>query len=152
MYRFAGYSDSNTMHEATFKSNYLIIPGRNQLRAKVDGSFFSFAKQTVFSPTPGDLTGTIHPYFSPNAFTFVSGGLEYRTWLSPHNFRGSDEHWCSAFGGVRVDSDGVGYGLMQFVGHRDYNGWMSGHVNTTGIFSSVYQSVGVGAFLTIRFP
>ena len=152
MYRFAGYSDSNTMHEATIKSNYLIIPGRNQLRAKVDGTFLSFAKQTVFAPTPGDLTGTIHPYFSPGTFTYVSGGLEYRTWLSPHNFRGSDEHWYSAFGGARVDSDGVGYGLMQFAGHRDYNGWISSHLNMSGIFSSVYQSVGVGAFLTIRFP
>lgn len=152
MYRFASYSDDNSLNEVMGRSEYLLLPGRNQLRAKVDGSLFSFREQTQFANMPGDLFGTIHPYFSPSAFAFVTAGLEYQTWVSPHNFRGADEHWYSIYGGARVDSDSVGYGLVQIAGHRDYNGWLSAQINASAILSQVYKSVGIGGVLTVRFP
>ncbi|WP_404308516.1 tetratricopeptide repeat protein [Neorhodopirellula lusitana] len=152
MYRFAGYSDSNTTHEVVMQSNFLLAPGRNQWRLKSGLNFLSFDEQTVFNANPDDLFGILHPYFSPDAFSFGTSGLEYRRWVSPHNFRGADEHWYSIYGGARIDSDSVGYGLVELKAHRDYRGWLSTDVKTSGIFSKVYTSVGVGAFCTIRLP
>lgn len=152
LYRIAGYSDNNTMNEAMVSANYMILPGRNQLRARLDASLFAFREETQFGPNAGDLFGTVHPYFSPSAFTFATAGLEYRTWSSPHNFRGADERWCSVYGGARIDSDREGYGLFQFAAHRDRDGWLSAQLNTSAIFSRVYTSVAVGGFVTIRFP
>jgi tetratricopeptide (TPR) repeat protein len=151
MYRYATYSDHNSMHEALFRSDYMIVPGRRQLRAKVDLTLMSFDEQTAFSASP-DLFGTLHPYFSPSGFTYVTAGLESRFWLSPHNFRGANEHWYSGYIGARVDSDSVGYGLLQFAAHRDYRSWLTGHLAASSILSSVYDSVGISGMLTIRFP
>ena len=152
LYRFAGYSDSNTSHEVSVQSNYLINPGRNQWRWKSDLNLISYDEATQFNVGTDDLTGIIHPYFSPDMFTFATTGLEYRRWVSPHNFRGADEHWYSLYGGARLDSDSVGYGLATFQGHRDYCGWLSTDIKVSTIFSEVFTSVGVGGFLTIRFP
>ena len=54
------------------------------------------------------------------------------------------------YGGARVDSDGIGYGLVKLRGHRDICGWISLGGEASGIFSSVYEAVGVAGFLTRR--
>lgn len=152
LYRFAGYSDDNTSHEVLVQSNYLLNPGRNQWRWKSDLNLISYDEQTQFNPGTEDLTGVLHPYFSPDAFTFATTGLEFRRWLSPHNFRGADQHWYSIYAGARLDSDSEGYALATAQAHRDYCGWISTDVKVSTIFSDVYTSIGVGGFLTIRFP
>ncbi|KLU02993.1 TPR repeat protein [Rhodopirellula islandica] len=152
MYRLAGYSDDNLSQEVLVQNNYLLIPGRTQLRWKTDWNLIAFNESTRFNADPDDLTGILHPYFSPSAFTFASSGMEVRKWLSPHNFHGADAHWVSAYGGVRIDSDSVGYGLFEAAAHRDHQGWLSAEVKTSVILSEVYNSVGVGGLFTIRFP
>ena len=151
-YRFTEYSDDNSAHEAVLINEYLMKPGRHQWIAKTDANLISFEDGTDFGPVRGDLMGVDHPYFSPSGFVFLTAGVEYRTWLSRHNFLGADERWVSIYGGARVDSDSEGYGLARLRAHRDVCGWMSAHLDTGGIFSSVYQSFDVSALITIRLP
>ncbi len=151
-YRYTEYSDDNSAHEAVMVNEYLMKPGRHQWIAKTDANLISFEEPTGFGPVRENLFGVEHPYFSPSGFVFLTAGVEYRTWLSRHNFLGSDERWISIYGGARVDSDSEGYGLARFRAHRDVCGWMSAHLDTGGIFSSVYQSFDVSALITIRLP
>jgi tetratricopeptide (TPR) repeat protein len=151
-YRFAGYSDNNIMSQFGLTSDYLLQPGRNQWRVKTDASYLTYRDITLFSSTPGNLVGTVHPYFAPEGFGYMTGGLEFRTWLSPHNFRGADEHWYSIYAGARIDSDSVGYGLGELRAHRDWCGWASAHFAASAITSEVYTGIGVSGLITLRMP
>ncbi|WP_145076023.1 tetratricopeptide repeat protein [Aureliella helgolandensis] len=151
-YRYAAYSDHNSLHELSIHNNYSLAVGRRPLTAKLDFNLLSYANATEFGPTPGVLQDTIHPYFSPSGYVFLTAGMEKRFWLSQHTFDGANQHWFSMCGGARVDSESVGFGLFELRGHRDIRDWLSADVSTAGIFSSVYESVGVQGFLTIRMP
>jgi hypothetical protein len=140
------------MNQFGLTSDYLLQPGRNQWRLKLDANYMAYDKLTQFSPTLGNLVGTVHPYFAPDAFGYMTGGLEYRTWLSPHNFRGADEHWYSIYAGARIDSDSVGYALGELRAHRDWCGWASAHFAATAITSDVYTGIGVSGLVTLRMP
>ncbi len=151
MYRYASYSDGNSMHELLFNSEYMIIPGRRQLRAKFDLGMLAFDEQHRLALTNGSLFGSTHPYFSPDTFTYTSAGLEHKQWTSRHNFHGSCERWFSGYAGARVDSDAEAYGLLEFHSHIDHAMWLSTDFQFTGVFSQVYKNVGVSGVLTIRF-
>ena len=111
----------------------------------------SFDQQTQFG-NPDDLFGTVHPYFTPTGFTFLTAGLKHRFWVSDHSFRGANEHWYSIYGGARVDSDAEGYALVELAAHCDWCGWLTAHADASAIFSDVYQGIAFSGFLTIRFP
>ena len=112
-YRLTSYSDDNLAHQAVWTNEYLMKPGRHQWIAKTDTNLITFAEQTAFGPVRDNLLGVEHPYFSPSGFVFMTAGVEYRTWLSRHNFLGADERWVSIYGGARIDSDSEGYGLAR---------------------------------------
>jgi hypothetical protein len=75
-YRWADYSDDNTLHEFSISSNYLHCygGGRRQLRSLIDFNFSDYSEQSLFGPVPGDLRGMIHPYFAPQSFGYLSIG------------------------------------------------------------------------------
>ncbi|GAB5405471.1 MAG: hypothetical protein Aurels2KO_37020 [Aureliella sp.] len=152
MYRYAAYSDRNSMHEILLNSEYMIIPGRRQLRAKFDLGMLAFDEQHRLALANGSLFGSTHPYFSPDSFTYTSAGLEHKRWTSRHNFHGSCQRWFSGYAGARVDSDAETYGLLEFRTHIDHAMWLSTDFQFTGVFSQVYENVGVSGMLTIRLP
>jgi hypothetical protein len=152
LYRYAAYSDRNSMHELLFNAEYMILPGRRQLRAKFDLGMLAFDEQHRLVLNNGSLFGSIHPYFSPDTFTYTTAGLEHKQWTSRHNFHGACERWFSAYAGARVDSDAEAYGLLEFRTHIDHATWLSTDFQFTSTFSQVYENVGVSGMLTIRFP
>lgn len=151
LYRYASYSDHNSMHELLFNAEHMIIPGRRQLQAKFDFGMLAYDQSSV--PGPGNnLLGTIHPYFSPSGFTYATAGLEHKFWTSRHNFHGACERWLSAYGGARIDIEAEPYAMMEFRSHHDLSSYVTTELRFNGAFSQVYENVGVAGLLTIRLP
>lgn len=152
-YRGADYSDDNRSHEASLLSEYLLCygEGRRQWRALVDLYAFDFDDPTRRGPGPDGVVGAVHPYFAPSGFTFATAGLEYKHWLSRHNFKYANHWWWSAYGGARLDSDGVGYGLGRLRSHRDHRNWLTTGVDASVVRSSVYDATSLRAFLIVRY-
>ena len=149
-YRYWDYSDDNYAHNAGLYTGYVLRFGRQQLRWLTNLDWTDFDKQTILPNAPF-VDGAIYPYFSPDQFFFVTGGLEYKRFLSCDTFKGANRHWVELFLGARMDNDGQTYWVGRGrLGHDIYN-WLSltGFVNVTQ--SSVYDLAEGGARLTVRF-
>lgn len=152
-YRWADYSDDNRSHEASLLSEYLLCygEGRRQWRALIDLYAFDFDEPTQRGPGPDGVVGAVHPYFAPSGFTLATVGLEYKHWLSCHNFKYANHWWWSAYGGARLDSDGVGYGLGRLRCQRDHRNWLTTGVDASVVRSPVYDATSLRAFLILRY-
>lgn len=152
MYRWSNYSDDNDAHEGVLLSEYLLCHGcgRRQWRSVLGAYFLDVDEQTVFNPDPLDLSGILHPYWAPDGFAHVSLGLEYKHWLSRHNFKYANQWWWSAYAGGRVDTDGVGYGMGTLRCHRDHCNWLTTGIDASVVQSEVYDSAGVRGYLIVR--
>lgn len=149
IYRYWEYSDDNGAHEAGIHTGYQFTYGRKRLRWLTDIDWISF-RDPELNP-PFDIEQTIHPYFAPRNFWFVTGGLECRKYFGCDIFKGANVHWLQLYLGGRADSSGVGYlvGKAEFV--RDFNS----RVTLKGYFdliqSSVYDVVEGGLRMTARY-
>jgi hypothetical protein len=152
MYRAAYYSDYNALDEFSLRSAHLLIEGRQRLRGLVDYSFTSFSRQTMFGPDPDTLVGTIHPYFAPRGFSFLTAGLEWKQWLSCDTFKGADEFYYLAYCGAGVDSYSRGYFLSNAALMRDVTSWFTCAIETHVTAASVYHETGAIVSGIIRFP
>lgn len=153
-YRATAFSDHNAANWFNINSAHMLIQGRRQLRGIIDYDFYSFANQTIFGPIPGNLAGTIHPYWAPSGYSFVTTGLEWKHWLSCDTFKGGNEHWYMLYFAGAVDSNGQGYFVFNSRWQRDLANWMTWNidVNLTRSQKQVYDAVGVLASLVIRIP
>ena len=149
IYRYWEYSDDNGAHEAGIHTGYQFTYGRKRLRWLTDLDWISFRDPEL--SFPGDLSLTIHPYFAPRNFWFLTGGLECRKYFGCDTFKGANVHWIQMFLGGRADSSGVGYfvGKAEFV--RDFGNRMtlSGYFDV--IQSSVFDVVEGGLRMTARY-
>ena len=152
MYRYSNYSDHNDANEFYLKSAHTLLEGREQLRGLVDYSFTGFARQTVFGPVPGSLVGTVHPYFSPRAFSFATAQLEWKQWFSQDIYKGANEKWYLLQGGLGVDSNSQIYFLSSGRVWYDQYAWLTWSLDAHVMEASVYHEVGVNGLCTIRFP
>ncbi len=149
-YRYWDYSDDNYAHNAGLYTGYTLQFGRHQWRWLTNVDWSDYQRQTVLPNAPF-VNGAIYPYFSPDQFFFVTGGLEYKRFFSCNTFKGANRHWVVVFMGARMDNDTetyfVGRGRL---GHDIYN-WLTltGFANV--IQSPVYDLVEGGLQLTARF-
>ncbi len=150
-YRWADYSDSNTLNEMAVNGAYQILRGRKQLRGLVDVNLITFAEQSRLPNNPGSLVGTVHPYFAPSGFSFASMGLEWKHWLSCDNFQGADQWWYRVYLGSRFDSQSEAYFLFKGEMLYDIRSWLTWSVQTSLIESEVYDEASLSTYGIIRF-
>lgn len=152
MYRYADYSDQNSLNEFNLQSAHLLLQGREQLRGLATYSFTSFANQTIFGPDPDTLVGTIHPYFAPHAFSFATAGLEWKQWLSCNTFKGANEFWYLFYSGAGVDSNSQVYFLSNGKLLYDASRWVTWSLDAHVIAAGVYHEAGLNGICTVRLP
>jgi len=149
IYRYWEYSDDNAAHEAGIHTGYQFTYGRKRMRWLTDFDWMTYREAELF--VPADISKSIHPYFAPRDFWFLTGGLECRQYFGCDIFKGANVHWIQLYMGGRADSSGVGYlvGKAEYV--RDYNSriTMSGYLDV--IQSSVYDVVEGGMRMTARY-
>jgi len=152
-YRWASFSDDNSVNWFNVDSAHVLWEGRTQLRGLIDFTYYSFAQQTIFGPDPDSLAGTIHPYWSPSGYSFTSAGLELKQILSCDTFKGANEHYWTLFGGGGVDSNGVGYILGTCRLQKDITSRLTWTLDTNLIRSpnEIYNAVGAAMYGVVRW-
>jgi len=153
-YRVAAFSDHNAVNWFDINSAHTFMQGRQQMRGIIDYSFYSFANQTIFGPVPGSLVGTQWPYWSPNSYSFVTAGVEWKEWLSCDTFKGGNERYYNIFMGAAVDSNGDGYWISKARWQYDFSprvSWTT-DANLTWSKGQIYNAVGVTTYAVIRIP
>ncbi len=153
LYRYAFYSDNDNMNEVNLRSAFLLLNGRQRLRALSTYQFLTYSQQTIFGPFPNSLVGTIHPYFAPLGFSYTTLGLEWKQWLSCDSFKGANEMWYLAYSGGGVDSNGNGYALLNAQLQYDVTSWLSWttELGLTRTQGQVYNATGVSTYLVYRW-
>jgi tetratricopeptide (TPR) repeat protein len=152
MYRFANYSDHNTMNEAFLRTGYLLLEGRRRLKALGTYQYLTYAQQSIFGTNPFDpILGTVHPYFSPRNFSYGTLGLEWKQWLSCDTFKGANELWYLVYAGAGVDSNGQGYVLGNAQINYDITPLLSWVTDARLTRADVYNATGVSSFLVYRW-
>jgi len=147
-YRYANFSDNNSVNWLNLNSAHILKEGRKQIRGLIDCSYYGFAQQTIFGPNPDSLVGTIHPYWSPASYAFTTFGLEWKHWLSPDKFKGANEHYYTIFSGAAVDSNGVPFFVTNARWQRDLSESMTWTIDFNLIRSpdQVYNAVGATTY------
>ena len=153
LYRWADYSDRNTLNEFSLGGAYRIWEGRKQLRALVDYNFLTFAEQSILQTSLlPPLSGTIHPYFAPQSYSFASAGLEWKHWLSCDTFKGADQKWYQVYLGGRFDSQSEAFFLLRTQLYYDVTSWLTWTVESDFIRSEVYDQSIISTHGVVRFP
>lgn len=152
LYRWADYSDNNTLNEFALGGAYQILTGRRQLRALVDYNFLSYAERSRLSvgQTPA-LAGTVHPYFAPSGFSFASAGMEWKHWLGCDSFIGGQQQFYQLYLGGRFDSQSEAYLLFKSQFYYDIHDWLTWTVDAGMIRSEVYDETTISTHGIIRF-
>jgi tetratricopeptide (TPR) repeat protein len=152
-YRFAYYSDVNTFNEMFLYSDLSLSLPPKQLKLVGTVMYDSFSQQTVFAdPTHASLFGTVHPYFSPSGYVFYEGRVEWYHWISRDYFTYSNQCWYSLQYGLGWDSNFVSYHDLRGLFNFDLKPWLTVGGYAQGLLSRAYDSLGVGAFVLVRFP
>jgi hypothetical protein len=113
---------------------------------------YGYREQTVFRNVFTDLRGTIHPYFSPDAFGYTECRLEWTQWLSRDYFAHSNQTWYSLQCGIGLDTQAARYHTLRAVFHHDVKPWLSVEAEARATLSSVYNAAGAYAWVIFRLP
>ncbi|MEO2010528.1 MAG: tetratricopeptide repeat protein [Pirellulaceae bacterium] len=150
-YQLQNYSDDNIVHSFAINNDVELSPPPRQLLFSAAYHFNSFEEQTVRNPLLSDLTGTVHPYFAPADFSYVTLDFEWRHWLSDFQ---PGEHQCY-YGiryGVEWDSFNVFYNSFGATFYWDLNAIVTLSVGSDFLRSGAYDSASVMTFLDIILP
>lgn len=150
LYRYWEYSDDNSALEGGIHTGYQLTFGRDRLRWLTDFDWMAYREQTQFL-VADDLDSITRPYFAPNKFWFLSGGLELRHYFGCDTFKAGNRRWIEGYLGGRVDSDGVGYGSVRGEFLWDYHSRVSASGYFEYLTSSAYVNGEAGLKLTLRY-
>jgi tetratricopeptide (TPR) repeat protein len=151
--RLAYYSDVNTQGELYLFTNYILCFPPTLLKVVLDVDVQGFAHQTTFaSSNHDDQHGLIHPYFSPNSFTFYEGRIEWTHWLSRDYFVHSNQCFYSLQYALGFDSNMAVYNTFRALANIDLQPWLSIEAEAKQILSPVYKASQATAYLALRFP
>ncbi|MGL6095310.1 MAG: tetratricopeptide repeat protein [Fimbriiglobus sp.] len=151
--RYAHYSDDNDVGEISLNSAYIFTWAPKQLRLLLYTDNMFFREVTVFGPNaPQTLDGTIHPYFSPTAFSYYEARLDYTEWLSRDYFAHSNQCSYNLQGGIGFDNNAIAYGVGRAGFNWDIKPWLSVGADARFTYSNVYQFGSLYLYLNWRLP
>jgi tetratricopeptide (TPR) repeat protein len=153
-YRYARYSDDNDMNQLTlYNENSLTLPPK-QLKIVEKLYLLGYREQTIYPtnpPDPNDITGAIHPYFSPSGFAQMEVRVEWWHWLSRDYFVHSNQCYYSLQYGIATDNNLVTYHNLRALVNYDVCTWLTIGGEADAQLSSVYNMFSAMGFLQIRF-
>lgn len=153
LYRYAGYSDDNYMHEANLHTGFTLHYLPHQLRATGAIDLMSFSQQTILGPFPAPrVDGSIFPYFSPKLFAMYRGGVEYTHSLSRDNFVHSNSASLTSSYQLGWDNDFNAYHMLAAGVNYDVGSWMTLRGETRATFSRVYDYFSFNVWFHLRMP
>ena len=91
------------------------------------------------------------PYFAPDNFWFLSGGIEWRHYLGCDTYKTGNRRWVEGYVGGRVDSEGVGYGSVRGEFLYDYHARATASGYFEYLTSDDYVNGAAGLQLTLRY-
>jgi tetratricopeptide (TPR) repeat protein len=154
LYRYAHYSDQNDASFFNIFSDLSLTLPPKQIKVVFDYWFWGFRESSIFPtnpPNPNFVFGTVHPYFSPNAFSQLFARIEWWQWLSRDYIAHTNQCYYSVQYGVGFDDRGVIYHDVRGLLNYDCCSWLTVGAQTEALFSSAYKMVNAGAFMQIRF-
>jgi tetratricopeptide (TPR) repeat protein len=153
-YLVGSYSDDNTLNQFDLYNEISLTLPPKQLKVVLNYFFQGFSDQSIFPtnpPNPNFVFGTIHPYFSPKAFSFTEARIEWWHYLSRDYFVHSNQCYYSVQYGLGVDDSLVAYQDIRTLFTYEPCSWLTLGAEAKGLFSRVYDSVQANAFVQIRF-
>lgn len=153
LYRYAYYSDDNHLNEVNLNTAYLFCYAPTQLRIILSVNNLFYSDQTIFGPfAPQSLVGTIHPYFSPSAFTYYEARLDYKQYCCRDFFAHSNTLWYNLQYALGFDNQFVTYNTVRAAINYDYRSWLTVGADARYMDSPVYQFGSIYAYLILRMP
>jgi tetratricopeptide (TPR) repeat protein len=155
-YRGAVYSDTNFLNELFLQANYLVSLPPRQLKLILNFQYLGYSEQSIFPfggiLGPDFIFGTVHPYFSPRAFSITTGYLEYKHYLGRDYFAHADTCYLIMRYGLGFDSSFVTYHDLEGAFNWDVSTRLSVGIDGRAYLSNVYNLGTLLAYMNIRFP
>ena len=147
------YSDKNTLNQFTLFNEVLLNFLPKQLKFVTRLDFQGFADQTFFfPPNPGDIVRAVHPYFSPQAFSYLENRIEWTHYLGRDYFSHANVCYYSLQYGMGYDNNFFAYHRFRALFNWDICSWASVGADSNVLISPLYNMVGASAYLTLRLP
>ena len=139
-YSFWRYDDGNDLNEMKLRADYLFCFLPTQLKGVISIDGQTFREPTIFTSSDGlDVTGAIHPYFTPRGFVIYEGRLEWTHYFTRDHFLHSNNSWYSLQYGIAWDSEFVNYNLFRVLFNHDCGSWMSVGFDAHATIADIYK-------------
>jgi predicted Zn-dependent protease len=152
-YSYGHYSDRNDYNELFVRSDYILCFPPGELKAIFSADLLNYRASTIFNPfDPSDLTGAVHPYFSPRLYVYYEGRLSWKKWLSRDYFTYANQCWYNLEYAIGWDNNLNNYNTFRIQFNADLKPWLSVGADARAVLSPVYNAQGVTAYLVLRWP
>jgi predicted Zn-dependent protease len=153
-FTYADYSDRNTSYELNSYTSYLYSLPPQQLKVLLKLDYRDFGENDNFEESGNDTTpfSSDHPYFAPSSYMLYSAGFEWKHWLNPELYHGSEDIWYSVNASVLLDNNSENYTYFGMTANYEISDSLSFAVDTSALRSSVVDRTSARLFLLIRMP
>ncbi len=153
-FTYADYSDRNTLYELNTYASYLYSLPPQQLKLLLKLDYKDFANQDDFeeavnTTSPFDAT---HPYFAPGNYMLYSAGVEWKHWLNPELYHGSEDIWYSVKANIMLDNNSESYTHFGLTAAYEVSETINFAAETSALRSNVVDRTSARLFLLIRIP
>ena len=127
-------------------------PNCLKLLLKLD--YKDFANQDNFEEAvnPTSPFEATHPYFAPGNYMLYSAGIEWKHWLNPELYHGSEDIWYSVMANIMLDNNSENYTHFGLTATYEVSEAVSFAANTSALRSNVVDRTSARLFLLIRMP
>jgi len=153
-FTYADYSDDNTLYELNAYASYLysLPPQQLKLLLKLDYKDFSEPDNFIEAVNSTSPFTADHPYFSPGNYMLYSAGVEFKHWLNPELYHGSEDIWYSVNANLMLDNESENYTLFGLTASYELSETISLAVDTSSLRSDVVDRTSARLFFLIRIP
>ena len=153
-FTYADYSDRNTSHELNSYTSYLYSLPPQQLKVLLKLDYRDFSEADDFLEATSEMSPftSTHPYFAPSSYMLYSAGFEWKHWLNPELYHGSEDIWYSVNASVLLDNNSESYTYFGVTANYEISNSLSFAVDTSALRSSVVDRTSARLFLLIRMP
>ena len=153
-FTYADYSDRNTLYELNTYASYLYSLPPQQLKLLLKLDYKDFANRDNFeeainSTSPFEAT---HPYFAPSNYMLYSAGVEWKHWLNPELYHGSEDIWYAVNANIMLDNNSESYTHFGLTATYEVSETISFAVDTSALRSNVVDRTSARLFFLIRIP
>jgi tetratricopeptide (TPR) repeat protein len=153
-FTYADYSDRNTLYELNTYASYLSSLPPQQLKFLLKLDYKDFAEQDNFEEADNvhDAFDADHPYFAPSNYMLYSAGVEWKHWLNPELYHGSEDIWYSVNANIMLDNNSENYTHFGVTATYEVSETIHFAAETSALRSSVVDRTGARLFFLIRIP